>query len=121
MTLSQVQHQLQKRLPRATGNGKRLIVLHAGYKGGFLPDGACVFIGKMTSSDYHDEMNGNHFEEWFEHQLLPNLPAGAAVVMDNAPYHSVKCAHTCAPTSAARKADMQTWLRERQISWTADM
>ena len=38
-----------------TGKGKRLIVLHAGYKGGFLPDCACVFIGKTTSADYHDE------------------------------------------------------------------
>ena len=69
------------------GRGKHLIVLHAGYKGGFLPDCACVFIGKVNSADYHDEMTGNHFEEWFEHHLLPNLPAGATVVMDNAPYH----------------------------------
>ena len=57
------------------GKGKPMIVLHAGYKGGLLPDCACVFIGKTTSADYHDEMNVNHFEEWFEHQLLPNLPA----------------------------------------------
>ena len=55
------------------------------------------------------------------HRLLPNLPAGAAVVMDNAPYHTVKTKESCAPTSKTLKADMQVWLTERNISWKADM
>ena len=73
-----------------TGKGRRLIILHAGYEGGFLPDCSLIFVGKTISIDSHDEMNGDHFAEWFEHKLLPNLPADAAVVMDNAPYHTVK-------------------------------
>ena len=88
-----------------TGKGKRLIILHAGYEGGFLPDCSLVFVGKTNSIDYHDEMNGDHFAEWFEHKLLPNLPAGAAVVMDNAPYHTVKTKESWAPTSKTLKAD----------------
>ena len=104
-----------------TGKGKRLIVLHAGYRGGFLPECACVFIGKTNSADYHDEMNGTHFEEWFENSLLPNLPAGSAIVMDNAPYHTVKCPESVAPTSSWRKAEMQAWLTERKVPWTTDM
>ena len=31
-------------------------------------------------------MNSAHFEEWFEHKLLPNLPA---IIMDNGLYHLI--------------------------------
>ena len=62
-------------------------------------------------------MNGDHFAEWFEHKLLLNLLAGAAVVMDNVPYHTVKTKESWAPTSKTLKADMQVWLTERNISW----
>ena len=54
------------------GKGKCLIILHAGCKDGFLPDSALIFVGKTKSADYHDEMNGARFTEWFEHNLLPN-------------------------------------------------
>ena len=66
-------------------------------------------------------MNGDHFAEWFQHKLLPNLPAGAAVVMGNAPCHTVKTKESWSPTSKTLKADMQVWLTERNISWKADM
>ena len=79
------------------------------------------FVGQKNSADNHDEMNGTHFEEWFEHKLLPNLPAGAAIVMDNAPYHSIKTKESWAPTSSTRKAEMQAWLTERGVPWIADM
>ena len=49
------------------------------------------------------------------------MPAGAVVVMDNAPYHAVKTKESWAPTSITLKADMQGWLMERNISWKADM
>ena len=78
-------------------------------------------MGKTKSADYHDEMNGAHFTEWFEHNLLPNCPPGAAIVMDNASYHSVKNAASVAPTSSSRKSHMQAWLTERKIHWTAGM
>ena len=104
-----------------SGKGKRLIILHAGYEGGFLPNCSCVFIGKTKSSDYHDEMNGRHFQEWWEEKLLPNLPEGATIVMDNAPYHTVKTATSSAPTSSTRKKDMQDWLTSRGVQWKADM
>ena len=67
--------------------------------------------------DYRDEMNGDHFAQWLEHKLFPNVPAGAAVVVDNAPYHTVRMKEPWAPTSKALKADMQVWLTERNISW----
>ena len=66
-------------------------------------------------------MNGDHFAEWFEHKLLPILPASVTAVMDNAPYHTVKTKESWAPTSKMLQADMQFWLKEWNISWKADM
>ena len=67
-----------------SGKGKRLIILHAGWKGGFLPGCELVFVGNTKSHDYHDEMNAKHFEEWWTQKLLPSiqqhLPAGEPTV-----------------------------------------
>lgn len=38
--------------------------------------------------DYHDEMNGDTFKEWFAN-ILPYLDCNSIIVLDNAPYHSV--------------------------------
>ena len=98
-----------------TGKGKCLIILHAGFEGGFLPKCSLICVGKYNnySIDYHDEMNGDHFEEWLEHKFLPNLLASAAVVIDNALHHTVKTKESWAPTLTTRKADFQVWLSER--------
>ncbi len=36
---------------------------------------------------YSGTMNGTLFEQWFEDQLLPELPEGTVIVMDNASFH----------------------------------
>ena len=36
---------------------------------------------------YDGTMDGVLFEAWFETQLLPNLPIGCIIVMDNATFH----------------------------------
>ena len=72
-------------------------------------------------ANYHHEMIGADLEERFEHKLLPNLPTGAAIVMDNAPDHSIKTKELRAPILSARKAEMQAWLTNRGIPWTVDM
>ena len=43
--------------------------------------------GCFSTGDYHNEMCGESFEEWFKSQLLPNIPPSSLIVMDNAPYH----------------------------------
>ena len=62
-------------------------------------------------------MNGNYFAEWFEHILLPNLPA----TLRHTIHCTVKTKESWAPSSKTLKADMQVWLTERNISWKADM
>lgn len=90
-----------------TGKGKRLIVVHIGSKDGFVLDGLLCFESKKNTNDYHDEMNGNTFREWLQ-SVLPRLKNNAVIVIDNAPYHSVKM-EKC-PTTNWRKVDIIEWL-----------
>ncbi|XP_025191753.1 uncharacterized protein LOC112592004 [Melanaphis sacchari] len=91
-----------------TGKGKRLIVCHIGSEDGFVSDSLLCFESKKNTNDYHDEMNGDSFRDWLE-GVLPRLKDNAVIVMDNAPYHSVKL-EKC-PTSNWRKADIIQWLQ----------
>lgn len=73
----------------SSGKGKRLIIVHIGSADGFADGGLLNFESKKNSTDYHDEMNGDTFYEWFC-GVLPRLKDNAVIVMDNASYHSVK-------------------------------
>ena len=99
------------------GKGQRLILLHAvDDKTGFLPGCKLLFKSYSTDGrDYHTEMNAEIFEKWVEEKLIPAAPAESVIVMDNAPYHSRRLPESVAPTSAARKADIQAWLRRKKI------
>lgn len=91
------------------GKGKRLIVLHIGSEDGFVPDGLLCFESKKTT-DYHEEMDGNTFYNWMTN-ILPRLKENSVIVMDNAPYHSVKKEKI--PNTSTRKADIIEWLQEK--------
>ena len=56
-----------------SGKGQRLIVVHAGGAEGWVQGADLVFRSKTNSADYHDEMNSEHFMEWFRDRLLPNI------------------------------------------------
>ena len=78
------------RVPPA-GKGQWHIILHAGSADrGFLPGCKLVFRGSKGSEDYHQEMNGECFNDWFEHKLLPVLDNPSVIVLDNATYHNVR-------------------------------
>ena len=81
-----------------------MIILHAGSKLGWVDGSALVFQSKKSTGDYHDEMTGEHFEEWFHDNLLPKLPSNSLIVMDNAFYHS-HCTESV-PKMSSRKAVM---------------
>ena len=89
-----------------SGKGQMLIVLHAGSAEGWVPGGDLMFRSKTNSADYHDEMNSEHFMEWFTKQLLPNIPDNAVIVVDNATYHNKQ--KDKAPTTAKKNKTSKT-------------
>ncbi|XP_022175604.1 uncharacterized protein LOC111037372 [Myzus persicae] len=93
-----------------TSKGKRLIVCHIGSQDGFVPGGLLCFESKKNTQDYHDEMNGDSFRDWLE-SILPRLEDNAVIVMDNAPYHSVKSEKF--PTTNWRKNQIIEWLQSK--------
>ncbi|KAK8782452.1 hypothetical protein V5799_016203 [Amblyomma americanum] len=78
-------------LAAPSGKAARLILVYAGSSvTGFVQGAADFFRAKrvINKADYHSEMDGMYFEQWFTEKLLPNIPANS-VVLANAPYHSV--------------------------------
>lgn len=102
-----------------SGKGGRLIVLHAGSENGFVDGASLVFRAKKSvTSDYHSEMDGPRFERLFKEQLLPNIEPRSVIVMDNASYHSVQLEKV--PSTSSRKAEIQSWLTQKNIPWSDD-
>ncbi|XP_063386703.1 uncharacterized protein LOC134672680 [Cydia fagiglandana] len=104
-------------LDAPASRGKRIIILHAGSEDGWV-DGALLLSAKNMancSADYHEDMTAALFERWFENQLLPNIPAGSVIVMDNAPYHSRQ--KELVPCTNTKKGDIQKFLKKHQIDY----
>ncbi|CAI6373996.1 unnamed protein product [Macrosiphum euphorbiae] len=93
-----------------TGKGKRLIVVHIGSAEGFVEGGLLCIESKKNTADYHDEMNGDTFYDWFC-GILPKLKNNSVIVMDNASYHSVKLDPI--PTMTWKKDKIVQWLRSK--------
>ena len=73
------------------GNGQRFIILHAASANRrFLPGCKLVFRGSKVSEEYHQDMKGECFNDWFEHKLLPVLDNHSVIVLDKATYHNVR-------------------------------
>ncbi|CAC5403600.1 unnamed protein product [Mytilus coruscus] len=101
-----------------SGKGTRLIILDAGSsQQGLIPGVGLIFESKTNSSDYHDEMNSEHFTEWFRDTLIPRLSPQSIVVMDNAPYHSHLDPDSRAPTTGANKPDISAWLDKNNVHY----
>lgn len=98
-----------------SGKGAHFIIVHAGVGNGFVPGGLLMFKSKHgNKGDYHDSMNHNCFKNWFTCNLLPNIPPGSLIIMDNAPYHSKVL--NKAPNQSAKKQDIIRWLEENHIT-----
>lgn len=104
-------------LKNPSGKGKRLIVVHIGSDTGFLQGGLWVFESK-SSGDYHQEMTGNAFQEWFTN-ILTLIEPGSVIVMDNAPYHSVR--QEKIPNQSTRKNEIIQWLESKSVSCDSSM
>lgn len=101
---------------KPTGNGERLIIVNAITKDGWVPNAKLIFKSNRKTGDYHGQMNGDVFKEWFLEQLIPNIPKGSMIIMDNAPYHMVLTKNS-APIATSSKANIQEWLEKNKIPY----
>jgi hypothetical protein len=95
---------------KPAGKGPRLIIVHAITALGWVRGAKLVFQAKRRTGDYHGQMNSANFTKWFTEQLLPHIPCGSLIVMDNAPYHT-ELAEDAFPTAKTRKAQLRQWLQ----------
>lgn len=108
-----------KGLKKPISKGQRIVIIHAGSEIGFVPNALLLFKAGTKSGDFHDNMNYENYTKWLRSQLIPNLPPNAVLVVDNASYHNKQ--HDPAPSSNAKKADMQKWLTEKGIAYGESM
>ncbi|CAH0730220.1 unnamed protein product, partial [Brenthis ino] len=99
--------------------GALWIIVHVGGENGFVPNARLIFRSQTKSGDYHNDMNQTNFMKWLKEKLVPNLPPQSLVVMDNAPYHSVKTNKS--PTMANSKAEMQQWITNKGLAYLPNM
>ncbi|KAH8029096.1 hypothetical protein HPB51_022660 [Rhipicephalus microplus] len=101
-----------------SGKEGRLIITHRGNEDGFITAAGEVFRARMSTGNYHDEIDGAHYEKRFKKKILPNLPPESAIALDNAPYHSVKLEKV--PRMSTLKKDIQAWLSLKVVTWNCD-
>lgn len=89
-----------------------IIIVHIGSREGFVKGGLTCFESKTNSNDYDSEINGENFLKWFNN-ILSFLNDNAVIIMDNAPYHSVRTEQI--PVSSWKKANIMKWLQEKNI------
>jgi len=107
-------------ISKPTGKGERLIIVNAIDKEGWIPNAKLVFPASKKSDDYHSNMNWRVFREWFENQLLKNIPDNSIIIMDNAAYHNILAEETF-PKPGHTIKRLQEWLTHNQIPWSTDM
>jgi hypothetical protein len=100
--------------------GRRDTVLHAGSSAGFLDGCSLLLASSNNYRDYHKIMNSIIFKKWVIDQLIPALAPfqsdyKVVVVMDNAPYHSVRTEKL--PTRSAKKSVLQDYLIKNGIEF----
>ena len=102
------------------GKGRRLILVDAGTEEGFVDGAEWLFMSRTGKADYHEEMNGECFQEWWKDRLIPNLTKPSLIIIDNAPYHNIRTPSSIVPTSSSKKQDIINWLEGRGLA-SADM
>ena len=102
-------------LERPSGKGRRWCFIHAIAPEGLLPHCSMIFEGKKSTGDYHGSFNFEVFYEWFQKQLLPNVPDKSCIIMDRATYHMVP--EERLTLTQMKKADIRQWLTKHKIHW----
>ena len=68
--------------------------------------------------DYHDEMDHEKYENYFETQICKNVSKNSALVIDNASYHSKYSEDH--PKSTWKKLNIPNGLKKRKIPYAKD-
>ncbi|XP_050674221.1 uncharacterized protein LOC126971829 [Leptidea sinapis] len=102
-----------------TSSTYRLILVHAGTRGGFINGAKLLFKAGTTLGDYQGQMNSIHFEKWATEILIPNLPQNSVIVMDNTPYYIVQ--ENRVPTLSSTKTIMLEWLTKNNVETSLTM
>ena len=105
---------------KPSGKGPRVILVHAMASGGWVDGAELMFEGTKRTGDYHGEMDWGNFSKWFCGQLLPHIPKGSIIILDNARYHNV-LAEGAFPTARHRKEQLRAWLIRNHFPSTDDM
>jgi transposase len=120
---------------RASGKGKRLVLLHAFTQDGWLTRDSAIHNGRVDQcalsceliyqadkdgGDYHNNMNGSMYMQWLINRLLPSFaeryPGQKMVlILDNAAYHHHRGADWINP-HRLKKAEMAAKLIELGVS-----
>ena len=74
--------------------------------------------GLGIEQDYHDEMDHEKYENYFETQICKNVSKNSALVINNASYHSKYSEDH--PKSTWKKAQYAEWLKKRKIPYAKD-
>jgi len=101
-------------IQKPTGKGERLIIINAITQDGWVPGATLTFKSSKKTGDYHGQMNQEIFTKWFKDMLIPNIPKGSLIIMDNASYHNVLSAHS-PPTCACSKDRIVSWLERNNF------
>ena len=75
-------------------------------------------VGLLMESDYHDPMNAECYEKYFEN-VCKLLKPRSVIIIDNASYHSTN--HENYPISTWRKAKYQEWLQKNNVTYGTDV
>jgi transposase len=95
--------------------GRRLVILAAGSKHGFVPNSLKVYCAQKPTGDYHGNISKTIYSKWFTESLLPNLSQKSLIIMDNASYHTAL--PDSAPRLNATKSQIKTWLQQYNVSF----
>jgi hypothetical protein len=99
---------LSTRLKNPSGKGNRLIVVHIGSEKGFMDSGS-VGVESHSAREYHEEITGEAFHEWFQ-KILSNIDS---VLIGSASYHTVNTKKVTYSISEQKKH--LNWLKQKKI------
>lgn len=98
---------------KPSGKGERIIIVNAITIEGWVNNAKLVFEAQRKTGDYHGQMDWENFSKWFKEQLLPNIPKGSIIIMDNASYRNV-VEENAFPKSNSTKEELESgWIAMR--------